>query len=429
MDPKVLVISNTMFGDVNNMGRTLSNMFCQWEKGRIAQLAFQRDKITTRVCDRYFTITDVDAFKSIINRKPAGRALDNTESLSSSMAQLRKGGGTKAIFRYFTKRRPFGMFLRNTAWSMAKWKSQKLYDWIDEFAPDVIFFASGDYTFSYKIALEISKDKNIPLVTYCCDDFYINKGKFYGLLAKYNRWAFMRAVRSVMERSSAVVTICDKMTKAYNELFGMTKASAISTSSAMDGVTHEEKNNRIAFLGNISLGRHRQLMEIARAVIDIDHPNNPMAVDVYTGTTDPVVLDEIKNADGIRFMGRVSIDEVTKVMQEAMVVIHTESFDDANVERVRFSVSTKIADSMRMGTCMLAYGPRDVASMEYLRNEGAAAVASDKDELASELTRLICDEEYRKALSKRAAELGQNNHTVSANTQKLRQIIGSAVKD
>ena len=41
----------------------------------------------------------------------------------------------------------------------------------------------------------------------------------------------------------------------------------------------------------------------------------------------------------------------------SMAVIHTESFEQEMMELVRFSVSTKIAESLMYGPCLIAYGP------------------------------------------------------------------------
>ena len=52
-----------------------------------------------------------------------------------------------------------------------------------------------------------------------------------------------------------------------------------------------------------------------------------------------------------------------------------EAFDKENRDRVRYSVSTKIIESLASGRPLLAYGPEDVASMAYLRRNDCAALA------------------------------------------------------
>ena len=54
-------------------------------------------------------------------------------------------------------------------------------------------------------------------------------------------------------------------------------------------------------------------------------------------------------------------------MANSMAVIHTESFEQEMMELVRFSVSTKIAESLMYGPCLIAYGPEGIASIDYLK--------------------------------------------------------------
>ena len=46
------------------------------------------------------------------------------------------------------------------------------------------------------------------------------------------------------------------------------------------------------------------------------------------------------------FCGEISAESVLEVMANSMAVIHTESFEQEMMELVRFSVSTKIAESL-----------------------------------------------------------------------------------
>ena len=93
-----------------------------------------------------------------------------------------------------------------------------------------------------------------------------------------------------------------------------------------------------------------------------------------------------------------------------MAVIHTESFDSTMQKRVRYSVSTKIADSLASGTPILAYGPEEVASISYLRGNDAAFCATDLSELKDVLIELVSNEEKRKNVLLNSYKLAQNNH-------------------
>ena len=108
-------------------------------------------------------------------------------------------------------------------------------------------------------------------------------------------------------------------------------------------------------------------------------------------------------------------------------MIHTESFDPVIRERVRYSLSTKIADSLASGTCMLAYGPAEAASMDYLIRNKAAFTATSPEELRAVLPRLFTDDaEYRRITGK-AKALARKNHSPEATRETVRKTLSDVL--
>ena len=97
-------------------------------------------------------------------------------------------------------------------------------------------------------------------------------------------------------------------------------------------------------------------------------------------------------------------------MAQSLAVIHTESFDPVIQRSVQYSVSTKIADSLMSGTCLFAYGPKSIASMEYLSQNGAAVCAFSKAQLPQVLTGLLTNAVLRNSTVQNALALAQKNH-------------------
>ena len=85
--------------------------------------------------------------------------------------------------------------------------------------------------------------------------------------------------------------------------------------------------------------------------------------------------------NGIRYHGPINSERVKEVMAKSRFLIHTESFADNMRHSVMYSVSTKIADSLASGTCIIAYGPKEVASMAYLAENNAAFCITDDDDI------------------------------------------------
>ena len=114
--------------------------------------------------------------------------------------------------------------------------------------------------------------------------------------------------------------------------------------------------------------------------------------------------------NGIRFHGAISSEEVDRVMADSRMVVHTESFDPVTAEIVKYSVSTKIPESLMNGPCLLAYGPEGIESIDYLKRNGAAYMITSPNELEDGLRTVLADETVRNGIILRARELAHKNH-------------------
>ena len=94
-----------------------------------------------------------------------------------------------------------------------------------------------------------------------------------------------------------------------------------------------------------------------------------------------------------------------------MLMVHVESMQDPEVNPARFSVSTKIAETLMNGPCLLAYGRGGLASVDYLQKHHAAYVITSKEKLKEGLQEIITHPELRSRILYNARELAQKNHT------------------
>lgn len=262
------------------------------------------------------------------------------------------------------------------------------------------------------MALKVAKSRNIPLYISCVDDCYLNNKNRSRFLGDFQHKRFMKSVNKTMRYSSAIFCICDSMTEDYEKLFNK-KCVTIHTAASFDGRLEGEKKRKISYIGNLGYNRYLQLADIGLALkqlgTDIDQ------IDVYSPEKREEILKLMTAENGIAFHGSIPADEVKKVMAESLAVIHTESFDENIKNSVRYSVSTKIADSLMSGTCILAYGPEEVASIKYLSDNNAAYCITSKEKLSSGLSELLTNKDIRNTIVKNALELANKNHKTNNN--------------
>ncbi|MBO4252050.1 MAG: hypothetical protein J5911_05275, partial [Clostridia bacterium] len=217
---RVLLIGHNVLDGRTAFGKTLISFFKGWGKDSLAQLYFHSEVPTTDVCGRYFRITDTDVFNNVVKRRQLTGKSFGAADIDDKRATSRTDTGIKSkIYSFGRRRSPLIYIARNFIWKKAKWFSDELKKWITDFSPEVIFFAAGDYAFAYDITYKIAEEFNIPVITYCCDDYFINRLNPHKILSKTVYRGLMKSVRRCMEKTVAVITICDKMTAAYKKLF------------------------------------------------------------------------------------------------------------------------------------------------------------------------------------------------------------------
>ena len=423
---KVLVISHNVFSMTSSMGKTLVNFFDDVACENIAQLYFHKQIPTTDICARYYRITDFDIVKK---KKGMIGDIFTSDDVKKGLASERVDTGREvSVYQLGKKRKPYMYIGRNLIWSSKKWHNKKLFDWIDDFNPDIIFFASGDYVFSYKIAMCIAEYKNIPIVTYVCDDYYFSSRKSISPFYYINKMQYKATLKKLFKKHKNAIAICDKITTDYSKEFNI-NCKTIMTSSSLNAFEPKSTDSDVAvsYLGNMGYSRHLQLIEIGKMLKEIS--DGKLFIDVYTGETRPKIIEQLNEENGIRFHGSVSYDRVIEVMKNSDILVHTESFDKVSRDKVKYSVSTKIADTLTCGRCLFAYGPADVASVEYLIENDCACVAVSKSELKDKLSDILFNEASRNRYTNNALKLAEKNHDIIENGKLFRRIVEKIVDD
>lgn len=395
---KVLIVSHNALGSDTNMGKTLCAWFQDFAPDELAQFYIREEAPPDgKGCRNSWRFTDMEALRALCRCCPQG---------SSS----RSGGAPgQAGYRYGRKRTALGYLLRDLLWKYSPWKNPQFWQWIRDFDPDVVFLASGDYGFLYDVAVEMAEAVGKPLVVACVDDFYLYdrwKGSLLGPLA---RRMFRRSVFAAMNRAGRVFAICPAMAEAYEALFAR-PCRVLYTPAKQWDEPGEVSDGPIVYLGNVSLKRAEQLIQIGRTLQALDIPGVPNMLRVYSGERDPGMRAGLTAENGICFCGSVGEQQAWQILQTSMAAIHTESFDPALGDRLRFSISTKIPEILSAGPCLIAYGPAGIASMDYLQENGGAYTILRPEDLEAGLKRILTDAALRREIRCRGRHLAEENH-------------------
>ncbi len=418
---RVLIIGHNVISETNNMGKTLLSYFRDFQPDEVAEFYIQdKDPKNANVVNSFYRITDREALKSIMGLE-VGKSfyLEHSETEANN----NNTGAVESIRQYGRRRNALVYIVRNALWDMAHWKTPKLIKWIQNFNPDVIFFMAGDYRFMYKITLFIQNLLNKPLVVCCVDDYFLYNRNGDSVLGRHQHKSYMKMVRKVMDKAFCILTISDTMGKEYQKLFNK-PCFTLHTSAKKRHLDNSKHSNSIAYFGNLGFHRFEQLVEIGKAVKQVEGFGG---IDVYSGEKNPKNLVGLTEENGIYFRGEITAKEVCERMDKCMAIIHTESFDKKIQNQIKYSVSTKIADSLLNGPCLIAYGPEGIASIDYLKKFNAAYIISRKEDLEWGLREILTNEQLRTEIVRNARKLGAQNHDINVVSKMVRKCLQLAV--
>ena len=427
-EPRVLVVSHNVFSASGNMGKTMMHMLAGISPDNLAQLYFHQEIPTRSCCLRYFRITDSNVLHALFTRRAEYRVFEAAD-IDESASQSRTDTGSLAkIYQFSRRRTPLIYFLRDLMWRLGKWNTPALLEWVQSFSPDVIFFAAGDYAFPYRIALRLSALLHIPIVMWCADDFYIEPLRYGPLLRRMQCRRLVKLAEKIVRRSGTVVTISDMMQRDYARLF-QTPAETVRISGKPNPYAlPEESRSGIVYAGNLGINRITPLVSLGRALKEAAIAGFE-TIHVYSGERNPAILQQLKEENGLTYCGRIPAQEVERVLGASKFIIFTEAFDRSSICRTKFSLSTKIAESLRSGACILAYGPDEIASIDYLKQHHSACILREAGELPGTVQRLCAAPEEYRAYTQSARSLAEQFHSAECNETRMKEILAEAIRN
>lgn len=422
---KVLIISHNPITTYQNMGKTLLSLFSSFDKTELCQLYIYPTIPDADICNSYFRITDRDVVKSYMRFGKVNSRIIESHEIDTQRHCLFESEDEKTFLKK-NKKTSFTLLCRDALWACSHWYNARLDHWLANERPTCIFLAPGQSRFIYNIALKIAERLQIGIFTYVCDEYYFTNipeslfGRFRLLLLK-------KKMKMVMEKSSGIITICDELSAVYHKEFG-TQTHTIFTGSTLKAVdepiAHKEVPG-ITFMGNIGCNRFVSIAEIGIALDELNAENGTnYRVFLYTAPLSEEVKKVFSAIDSIQYVGYVTGEEFDKVLRNAPILLHTEAFDPASKERVKHSVSTKIADSLSSGNLLFAYGPQDIASMQYLIRHHCAVVATNSEDLKSTLRTMLFGMDYTEIIDN-ALSTAKMNHTSEKNSKTLWNLLRS----
>lgn len=425
---KVLIISHNPVSNQSNMGKTFLSLFSQFAPEELCQLYIYPTVPNSRRCGSYFRITDKQVLKSLLTFRHPGGVM-GPDLIQEDMGAFEESGD-EAIYRSRKNKSAMRRMLRDGMWKASRWYSPELQAWLAEQKPDCIFVAPGVAKFLHNFALRIVEDMQIPLVTYVCDEYYFVKPA-PGWQDKLRLDMLQKKIEKLMDKTDHLVAISQELKDHYSGKFGV-ESSVVMTGAAFPVAQMPslvENPTVISYFGNIRCNRFHSLAQIGAALDAINaREGSNYHLNLYTAEKDGEILGILKDHPSIRMCGFVTDESFQQALRQSQLLLHTEAFDEASIDFVKHSVSTKIADSLATGIPMVAYGPKSIASMAHLQRNDCALVANSQEELERVLLMAFQNGDARKRVAGNALATAKKFHDMDRPSKQIRQILEDLVK-
>ncbi len=385
---KVLVLTLNAWNDANSTGNTISNLFSALSPNdEVANIYCRNEPINNSICKLYFKLTENDILRNIFSPKTCGQIVtdydNNNQSVGFNILAKNNVGD-------FLRRHRFAIlrFLRECIWNIPVWKNANLDKFLLEFAPDVIYMHEYSNIYMHRILDYCAKKTGAKIVTFWGDDLYSRKckdplGYLYETLL---RKCYRKSIRQASFLAGASLMLCDE----YSEIFFKKFIPFFKECRQVHYDDSKKISNplTIIYAGNLLFGREQVIVNLVKAIsrVNAKKLSRQLFLKVFSNTNPSeesmAILDDKKNSC---FMGCKSYRDVCEEMDRAELVLFIESFDKRNIQLTRLSFSTKIIDCMQSTACILAIGPKKIASIDYLSRNNLGYIITEMSEIDSRL--------------------------------------------
>lgn len=416
--PKILLINGEPFNNRSATGITISNLFKGWPIDRLAQIYTSAIIPDSTICDNNFKLCNKNlvligqAFRQHVESKDSN-LIKNVSSNSGTSFARKHISPWIDIFPYRL--------------------SEDILQWISDYKPDLIYSLLGNIRLVNLVG-RLSKFYRIPVVAHFMDDWlstYSVHGKSY--FTALQRMLINSMIKNLLHSRSPVgLTICDAMSKEYEERYGLRFESFMNPVTIRNKIFTQKATNgtlRLVYIGGAHLSRYENLKDIASVVDLLKLEGHDIEFNVYMPKKDIEQYSQIfDNFKGCFIRGTVDPDEVLDILQMNDVAVHVESFSSIHTQYTRLSLSTKIPQYMAAGLPILAYGPSYLASCDYIYKINAGPVVGSKNhsELFTVISSLSNDIEKRNLFSRNAYATAVTNHSDENVRNRFREILMSA---
>jgi len=297
--------------------------------------------------------------------------------------------------------------------------------WIRDFRPNVIYSCLGNARL-IKLALAASRVAgDVPIVPHFMDDW---PATLYadGRLLGIPKSALKHLLRKLFCHAHLGFCIGEVMAEEYKVRYGLDFYGFMNcvdhAEFEISSPSGDSRQGTLvwAYIGGLHLNRWKPLTLLAQCI----SPQEAI-LRIFAPAQDicdyGAHFSSLPNVE----LGTLPPGDVMRAMKESDVLIHVESFDQAESVYTRFSVSTKLAQYLSSGKAVLGFGPAGLASLKLIEDAraGITVTREDRDELAKAVSRIAGDSGFRRDCARHSVLYANEHFKKSVVCKRFRRML------
>lgn len=409
-EPKILVISNNSFSTTENNGKTLSSLFREFKVENVAQIYMDNKNPDNTYYNKYYSIF----YNREIQVENHEGTLKNNLFIDFIKSKLKKSN--------------FARLIREIIWKFKFSKLDSMYEWIAEFSPDLIFYCAGDFEFGYDLVTEIQKNISTKLAVFITDD-YILPRKTLNIFWIIRRKRLFDKMKKTLSKSDLFFTISEQMSTIYGNLFNVQSNVILNLTKSMKVLQKKEKKDnvlKLIYAGGLHLNRYKTLIKLTQAIqqynLNRKSDQTRVYLEIYSNINPSKnIRNKLNKHNSSAFLGALNSSELKIKLNENDVLVHVEAFDKKSIHSTMLSISTKIPEYLSLEKPIFAIGPKEIASMQYLKD--VSLCVNNPRDILKKLDNFIQDNQLRTDLATKAFAKYNDYHDYDINSKRLKESI------
>jgi glycosyltransferase involved in cell wall biosynthesis len=300
-----------------------------------------------------------------------------------------------------------------------------------DFNPEIILYRIvPNVPRLHELAMDVIKFFGRPLITWLMDDWPEDFAQ-----SRADEWNDLSSdLDFLLEHSDLRLSICDAMTRAYEERYGRSFtafANGVNPVEWPDVLHHDTKRLRLRYSGGLAPNMSLEsVLRIARVVERVAQEGYDISLEINTHpwwfSHSKHLFQEFKHTI-VDSVSRAP-DEYRRWLSGADAVVIAYNYDAETLRYVRYSMANKMPECLASGAVVFAHGPQEVATINYLDSTKAAVVVKEAAEetLASALISLLENPSRRNELARAARRIAFERHNIIDLREALRTCIAMA---